>query len=220
MSLVVWLGKFLIYPPFFYFSSFNNTAFHSARSDRLMRIEASKNQSSSLPPKMLKACSDCKMTFYCSDAHWEAVQHFHIGEPCTDGHDGLTQCQMNKEIRADIAFANFMAGANAGNFKWAPERVKSSWSSVNDISWEGEFSQELAQFFSIPVASVGPWIRSASDALSLPMSILWALENLNEDDAWTRKETLVIHVRHSVSLFCLQTFIKSLYTYFVRLVYI
>ena len=204
MSLVVWLGKFSSTPPFFLPSSFNNTAHHSARSDRLMRIEASRNQSSS-PPKMLKACSDCKMAFYCSDAHWEAVQHFHADEPCIDGHDGLTQCQMNKEIHADIAFANIMAGANAGNFKWAPERVK-SWSSVNDISWEGEFSQELAQFFSIPVASVGPWIRSASDALSLPMTILWALENLKEDDAWTRKETLVVHVRR-VSLFCLQTFI-------------
>ena len=156
-------------------------------------MEASRNQSSS--PNVLKACSDCKMAFYCSDAHWKAVQHFHAGEPCIDGHDGLTQCQVNKEIRADIGFANLMAGAKAGSFKWAPERVKSSWTSLNTINWDNEYSQELAQFFSIPVTSVGPWIRASSEGLSLPMTILWALENLNEGDAWTRQDTLVVHVR-------------------------
>ena len=138
------------------------------------------------------------MVFYCSDAHWEAVQHFHAGEACIDGHDGLTQCQVNQEVRADIVFANIMAGAKAGNFKWAPERVKSSWTSLAGIGWEQEFGQELAQFFSIPVTSVGPWIRAASEALSLPMSILWALENLKDNDAWTRQDTLVIHVRLDV----------------------
>ena len=158
-----------------------------------MRMEASRNQSSS--PNTLKSCSDCEMAFYCSDAHWEAVRHFHAGEPCVDGHDGLSQCQVNQEIRADISFGNLMAGAKAGNFKWAPERVKSSWTSLNTIGWEDEFGQELAQFFSIPVTSIGPWIRGASEALSLPMSILWALENLNDDDAWTRQDTLVVHVR-------------------------
>ena len=136
------------------------------------------------------------MAFYCSDSHWEAVQHFHAGEPCIDGHDGLSQCQVNQEIRADISFGNFMAGAKAGSFKWAPERVKSSWTSLNAIGWEDEFGQELVQFFSIPEdINVGPFLRGASEALSLPMSILWALENLNEDDAWTRKDTLVVHVR-------------------------
>ena len=159
-----------------------------------MRMEASRKKSSS-SPNTLKACSDCKLAFYCSDAHWEAIKHFHAGEPCIDGHDGLTQCQVNQEIRADISFANFMAGAKAGNFKWAPERVKSSWTSLNGIGWEEEFGQELAEFFSIPITSIGPWIRGASEALSLPMSILWALENLNEDDAWTRQDTLVVHVR-------------------------
>ena len=156
-------------------------------------MEASRNQSSS--PNMLKACSDCNMAFYCSDAHWKAVQHFHAGEPCIDGHDGFSQCQLNQEIRDDIAFANIMAGAKAGNFKWAPERIKSSWTSLNGVSCEEEFAQELAQSFSIPIASIGPWIRGASEALSLPMLILWALENLNKDDAWTRQDTLVVHVR-------------------------
>jgi mitochondrial splicing suppressor protein 51 len=154
-------------------------------------MEAAMNQSS---PNTLKACSACNTAFYCSDAHWDAVRHFHDGEPCEDGHDGLSQCQVNQEIRADVIFANFMAGAKAGNFKWAPERVKSNWTSLKDINWEEEFGQELAQHFSIPVSSVGPWIRGASEGLSMPMSVLWALENLNEDDSWTHQDTLTIHV--------------------------
>lgn len=152
------------------------------------------------------------MAFYCSDAHWEAVQHFHAGEPCIDGHDGLSQCQVNQEIRADISFANFMAGAKAGKFKWAPERVKSSWTSLNGVGWEEEFGQELSETFSIPVTSLGPWIRGASEALSLPMSILWALENLNEDDAWTRQDTLVVHVRPDMILLFSFTIVHGRYS--------
>jgi mitochondrial splicing suppressor protein 51 len=172
----------------------DNAFWHrSARTDRLMRMETIVNQSS-LSPNTLKACSACKMAFYCSDAHWEAVRQFHDGQPCEDGHDDLSQCQVNKEVRGDIFFANLMAGAKAGSFKWAPERVKPAWTSLRGINWVDEFGQELAEHFSIPVSAIGPWIRAASDGLSMPMSILWALENLNEDDAWTRKGTLTIHV--------------------------
>ena len=157
------------------------------------------------------------MAFYCSDAHWKAVQHVHAGEPCEDGHDWLSQCQVNREIRADIGFANFMAGAEAGNFKWAPERVKPSWTSLKGISWEEEFGQEIARFFSIPVSSVGPWIRGASEALSMPLSILWALESLNEDDAWTRQDTLVVHVRLDIIILFFVTIIHNRYSEHMKL---
>jgi splicing suppressor protein 51 len=156
-------------------------------------MEASRDRSSS-SPNTLKACPDCKTAFYCSNAHWDAVRHFHAGEPCEDGRNGLSQCQVNQEIRADVAFANFMVGAKAENFKWAPERVKAKWTSLKGINWEEEFGQELAQHFSILASSLGPFIRGASEGLSMPMSILWALENLNEDDSWTRQDTLIIHV--------------------------
>lgn len=38
-------------------------------------------------------------------------------------------------------------------------------------------------------------VREASIGLSMPMSILWALENMNEGDEWTRRDTLTVHVR-------------------------
>lgn len=161
-----------------------------------MRIEATSEKSgssSTTTAKTLKSCSDCRMAFYCSDSHWEAVQHMHAGEPCEDGHDGLSQCQLNQEVRVDIKFAVIM-GAKTDEFKWAPERVKPGWTSLQNISWEGEFGPDLAQQFHIPVSAVGSWIRAASKSLSMPMTALWALENINKDDAWTLQDTLTIHV--------------------------
>ncbi|KAF8060173.1 hypothetical protein FPV67DRAFT_333871 [Lyophyllum atratum] len=157
-----------------------------ARTDRIMRMEGKDNT--------LKACHACKMAFYCSTPHWDAVQHKHAGEPCQDGHDGLTQCHINQEIRLDVAFGNVMLGANSGQFKWAPERVKPSWHSLKEANWESEFSSGLIKEFGISREAVGPFVRAASDGLSMPMTILHALETLNKDDAWTRKETLTIHL--------------------------
>ncbi|GLB44346.1 putative zinc finger mynd domain-containing protein 17 [Lyophyllum shimeji] len=164
-----------------------------ARTDRVIRMEAVENGSTSTP-NTLKACHACKMAFYCSDHHWDAVQHKHAGEPAEDGHDGLTQCHMNQEIRQDIAFASIMEAAKMGQFKWAPERVKPSWASLKDTNWEAEFASRLVQDFGISTEAAGPFLRASSEALSMPMTILWALENLNLDDSWTRKETLIIHL--------------------------
>jgi splicing suppressor protein 51 len=171
----------------------------SGRSDRLMRIEAASEESASSSTatvKNLKSCPDCRMAFYCSDTHWSAVQHEHAGEPCEDSHEGLSQCQLNQEIRVDVNFANITAGAKAGEFHWAPERVKPAWTSLRNISWEDEFGPDLARQFRIPVSSVGSWIRAASKSLSMPMTALWALENLKKDDAWTHQDTLTIHVQY------------------------
>jgi splicing suppressor protein 51 len=82
--------------------------------------------------------------------------------------------------------------------------VNPRWTSLGGIAdWKGEFCEELAGFFSIPVSlSAGAWIRAASDGLSMPMTILWGLENLNTDDEWTRKHTLVVHVRVNLGVRC------------------
>lgn len=41
---------------------------------------------------------------------------------------------------------------------------------------------------------VEPFVKMASEALSMPMTILWGLQTLYDDDAWTKKDTLEIHV--------------------------
>ncbi|KAF5378487.1 hypothetical protein D9615_007134 [Tricholomella constricta] len=171
------------------------------RTDRVIRMEAAEKGSTSTP-STLTPCRACKMAFYCSPRHWDAVQHKHAGEPCEDGHDGLTQCHMNQEIRMDVAFANIMAppaaAAGRGEFSWAPERVKPSWvslkASASASNWQSAFGSGLVREFGISEDAVAPFLRAASNGLSMPMTILWALDLLNEDEAWTRKDTPTIHL--------------------------
>ncbi|KAG5653243.1 hypothetical protein H0H81_001500 [Sphagnurus paluster] len=163
------------------------------RTDRIIRMEAADKGSSSRI-NLLKACHACKMAFYCSTHHWEAVQEKHAGLPCEDGHDGLTQCHMNQEIRVDVAFSDIMSGANMGEFRWAPERDLSTWTSLETTNWESEYADQLIEGFGISRNAVATFLRASSVALSMPMTILAALEQLNQDDAWTCKETLTIHI--------------------------
>ncbi|KAG6906835.1 hypothetical protein DXG01_011768 [Tephrocybe rancida] len=165
------------------------------RTDRMLRVEASSSKGSTSAPVSLKACHACKMAFYCSQSHWDAVQPRHTEDVCEDGHDGLTQCHVNQEIRQDVAFANIMARENpTSEFSWAPERAKPSWESLKGLTWETEYAAMVAKVFYIPDEAASPFVRAASVGLSMPMTILWALEHLNTDNEWTRKETLVIHV--------------------------
>ncbi|KAF8055228.1 hypothetical protein FPV67DRAFT_872407 [Lyophyllum atratum] len=162
------------------------------RTDRDIRTEAATTGSGSTPPT-LKACQACKLAFYCCTRHWDAVQHKHAGEPCEDGHDGLTQCQMNQELRLDEGFATTQTEAQALS-RWAPARVLPRWMPLGATNWEAEYSSWLTLEFRLLGKAVAPFLQAASDALSMPMTILNALEILNPDDAWTRKETLTIHI--------------------------
>ncbi|KAG5643863.1 hypothetical protein DXG03_009547 [Asterophora parasitica] len=120
---------------------------------------------------------------------------------------------MNQEIRQDVAFETFISGANQGEFRWAPERVKPSWSSLKNGSWGSEFQAELVSTFGVSSDVVGPFLRSASVGLSMPMTILWALEHLNDDESWTRKNTLTIHLlgAYEIEVMNAQTFEEILH---------
>ncbi|KAJ7443996.1 hypothetical protein FB451DRAFT_1568504 [Mycena latifolia] len=103
----------------------------------------------------------------------------------------------------DLVFEEDMASAHdaSGQFMWAPDRVKSSWSSLVGTSWASEFSDLMRSSVGVPDSRpMAPWIRAASDNLTLPMTILYALERLKDDDAWTKKHTLAIHVSSSFAL--------------------
>ncbi|KAK0451217.1 uncharacterized protein EV420DRAFT_1274421 [Desarmillaria tabescens] len=155
-----------------------------ARTDRLLRMKPSPLRSSSL-----SSCPDCKMAFYCSNEHWEAIRYIHQEQA---REEGPTQCQINQEVRADILFADIMSGMNVP-FSWAPERVKDAWHTLEGATWESEYQEDVRQAFGtdLPASVV---VRATSNHLSMPMTILWALEHLNEGDAWTTKETLTIHI--------------------------
>jgi splicing suppressor protein 51 len=167
-------------------------------------MEAAKNGTTSEKPRNLIPCPQCNLSFCCSPAHWEAAhweaaRALHFG-PCEDAHDHLSHCEMNREVRGDVNFEDVMAGAHdpSGQFMWAPERIQSAWTSLAGLSWEGEFGDEMRRSVGVPAQRpMAPWIRAASDNLTMAMTILYGLEKLNDDDAWTRKHTLTVHVSSS-----------------------
>lgn len=158
------------------------------------------------PLPVIKPCPSCKLTFYCSDAHWNAIRKRHMEEEDKEGRDGLSQCQLQQEMRHDIAFANLCsAGTNFGPFHWAPERTKASWTPLRDTDWEKEYLPELAKAHSgTPEDVPSELLRAATEGLTLPMTILWVLEQMKGNDtSWTRQETLTIHVRFQLVRACL-----------------
>ncbi|KAJ7183481.1 hypothetical protein C8R46DRAFT_1308144 [Mycena filopes] len=164
------------------------------RTDQLIRMEAATKNggttSPDKPTKQLIPCPRCELSFCCSPAHWEVARAFHDG-PCEDAHDGLSHCDMNREVRADIQFEEAIAPALevAGAFLFAPQRLNASWVSLAGMSWEGELRDEMRRFIGpLPAEPpMSPWVNAASELLSMPMSILYALEKLN-DDAYNREE--------------------------------
>lgn len=68
---------------------------------------------------------------------------------------------------------------------------------MKGVGWGSEFLEYIQKEFPLPPnTSIAPFLRAASDSLSMPMTILCSLELLNGDDrSWTEKESLVIHVR-------------------------
>ncbi|KZV73819.1 hypothetical protein PENSPDRAFT_742311 [Peniophora sp. CONT] len=169
-----------------------------ARTDSILRMEA---RSKGTEPATLSHCSDCHLAFYCSTDHWNLVRDFHSQRPDEDGYADLPQCALNRQIRLDTLFKTSLPEQGDSGFQWVPERVKEQWTPLLAEDWGSEFGDHLRQALHLETQeqvqkslSYGPMLRSATEGLSMPMSILYALENLNPDDAWTKKSALTVHV--------------------------
>jgi splicing suppressor protein 51 len=104
---------------------------------------------------------------------------------------------MNREVRGHIKFEALLAQARGYHrtIIRVPQRVKSAWTSLAGLSWESEFSDEIRKSFGVPASRpVAPWIRAASDCLTMAMTVLYGLEKLSDDDSWARKHMLTVHV--------------------------
>ncbi|KAF7337156.1 MYND-type domain-containing protein [Mycena venus] len=164
------------------------------RTDQLIRMEAAKNGVDNF--SRLIPCPDCHLTFCCSPAHWDVARPLHHS-PCEEALDGLSQCIMNRQIHVQLKAKTFMMSARdfPARFMWYPKRIKSAWTSLSGSSWEAEFDDEMRKYAGKPTAhSMFPVIVEASDNLSMAMTVLYGLEMLNDDDGWTRKHTLTVHV--------------------------
>ncbi|KAL1760257.1 hypothetical protein FB107DRAFT_287093 [Schizophyllum commune] len=151
-------------------------------------------------PTPLTSCPDCHLSFYCKPDHWQDARRVHTEIPDPDGHNQLTQCALHRQIRLDLLFVN--STGDSEGFQYAPDRTKEKWEPLkDDATWESEVGPVLAESINAatPEAvgksmALGPMLRCATDGLSMPLTILYALEHLNSDDAWTRKQTLSIHI--------------------------
>ena len=149
----------------------------------------------------LSECPDCHLAFYCSTEHWNAVRDLHNQHPDEDGYANLPQCTLNRQIRLDTLFRTSLPEQSESGFQWVPERTKAQWTPLSAADWGSEFGDLLRQALHLDTQeqaeksiTYGPMLRSSTQGLSMPMSILYALENLNPDEAWTKKSTLTIHV--------------------------
>ncbi|KAF7364463.1 Zinc finger mynd domain-containing protein 17 [Mycena sanguinolenta] len=162
------------------------------RTEMVMRMETGAVTQRLIP------CPRCMRSFCCSPAHWEAAHALHHS-PSTDWRDGFSHCQMNTFARLQewVDAGTSTLFDRQGQLVWVPGRIKSRWVSLEGKTWEGEFDEEIRTSYGIPAtipSSSTFLLSSASDTLSMPMTILYGLSKLNEDDSWTRKQTLTVHV--------------------------
>ncbi|KAJ7248010.1 hypothetical protein C8J57DRAFT_1673330 [Mycena rebaudengoi] len=171
---------------------------HKPMCKALSEIEKNRDTFVSLPSEPTK-----DLTFLnniTQEHHWDAARILHHA-PCEEAYDGISQCEMNMQVCEDIKFQNFWTGyveeKNISlKYVWCPPRVKASWTALTGASWENEFRDEMCQSLGvsvwIPVGS--SMLRAASEHLTMAMTILYGLEKLNDDDSWTRKDTLAVHL--------------------------
>lgn len=177
--------------PFFSKLAFGLISLSSSRSNRILRMEKSDPQAS------LQSCPQCRLAFYCSDEHWGPVAFNHMSAPCEDGYGGLGQCELNQNLIVDARFARIMDSASGPVriFQWAPERLRSRWIPLpEEGDWDKEYGDELRSMAGGGGPPLGPFLRGSSEGLSFPLTILYALQNLNNGDVWTQRKSLTIHV--------------------------
>ncbi|KDQ11974.1 hypothetical protein BOTBODRAFT_135118 [Botryobasidium botryosum FD-172 SS1] len=151
------------------------------RTDQLLRMEKKTAQ--------LQLCPECKLSFFCSGSHRDFAMPNHKKV----GPEGVSQCGANQMIREDDHFKR-SAGPDAPDFAWAPSRVVSEWTSLGDSSWTTEYTPILAEEAGLPESALPGILRVATEGLTMPLTILLALEKLARTPEWFKQETLVIHV--------------------------
>ncbi|KAJ7439046.1 hypothetical protein B0H11DRAFT_2103145 [Mycena galericulata] len=167
--------------------------------DQLIRIDPSIDPS--VESRSLVPCANCHLSFACS-THWPLVYAEHTQAMCEGGYDGLAHCVLNQELIEDDEWDAKMLllperppqySAPLHCYRWIPARVtQAGWSSLKNATWAERFHAQLELEF--PQAPPNVWIRRMSDILCMPMTALYALECLNTNLDWTRKEELTIHV--------------------------
>ncbi|KAJ7615532.1 hypothetical protein FB45DRAFT_841983 [Roridomyces roridus] len=150
-------------------------------------------------PRAPLPCPDCHFAFACEE-HWALVRDEHTQLMCEGGYDGLSQCALNQDILKNEEWQRKfdehpMSDENDSGegFQWVPKRrADSGFVSLENVTWAERSLSRAAE--EIPVGPASAGLRKASEFLSMPLTALYALECLNSDFEWTRKDGLVIHL--------------------------
>ncbi|KAJ6591622.1 hypothetical protein DFH09DRAFT_1306346 [Mycena vulgaris] len=139
-------------------------------------------------------CVDCKMSYFCSDAHRELCRKAHTVDPLYGGHDGLTECALNREMREHL-WCEDMLNRKPGGWNYRPTIIQPAWKSIIRTNWRNEFMTSVIEP-SPEAATHGaePLLRVHTESLSPVMSSIYAFELLHKGSAWTQREKLTIHI--------------------------
>lgn len=163
----------------------------------------------------LTPCPDCNLSFTCTPEHANLALDLHTCTPCTDSIWPTSgQCQLNLLVQVDQIYAAFRG---EGPILWAPKRILTKWERLPSDEdedddeegpkftsvkrWYREFGSIVAEDMDDGMGGIGPYVRMVSETMSIPMTILWGLQTLYEDDSWTKKQTLEIHASSSYTMF-------------------
>ncbi|KAJ7172900.1 hypothetical protein C8R43DRAFT_874009 [Mycena crocata] len=193
-----------------------------ARTDQLIRIEAAIDPSVAVCP--LVPCPTCRLSFACEN-HWTAAHVEHTQMACDGGHDGLSQCALNQEAAEDDAWAAKMLlrpqhlpeyAQPLRTYRWIPVRLRDAgWASLKSVTWAKKFHAQLEAHFPEAAEEPAVWLRWMSDVLSMPMTVVYALECLNDTLDWTKKDVLTIHLvgaqaKEFFNAICFETILHQL----------
>ncbi|KAJ7091323.1 hypothetical protein B0H15DRAFT_835475 [Mycena belliarum] len=142
----------------------------------------------------LVPCKDCKMTYFCSDSHRELSREAHTVAPVYGGHDELSQCALNQEMRAHL-WCEDVLNRTPGGWNYRPLIIHPAWKSIIRTNWRNEFMASVIE--PSPEAAVHgaePLLRVHTESLSPVMSSIYAFELLHKGSPWTKRKTLTIHI--------------------------
>ncbi|ESK88832.1 zinc finger mynd domain-containing protein 17 [Moniliophthora roreri MCA 2997] len=170
------------------------------RTDRIIRMELISGG------RELEGCPGCGLTFFCCEKHWGVAYRFHKKHFHGEDYEGRSQCRLNQAVFIDIKFLETVwAKGEHSTKQWLPKRSKYIWLPLKTSKAPGWPNLYVEEFFIDFIHDYGlqlsdprvlaPCLRSAADGLSIPMTVLYALQAFyGSEGSWTRKTKLNIHV--------------------------
>ncbi|KAJ7251122.1 hypothetical protein B0H12DRAFT_649412 [Mycena haematopus] len=165
-----------------------------ARTDMILQTEPRMPQAESADA-ILTPCERCKMSFGCCDEHWDAVRALHQA-PSDDLPGTVSQCDMNLEKCADVAYDSVLTKAQEKHLMWHAIKPQAAWIALTDRTWQDVIGNDVASAATGTafVRHVPACTRRISSLASTAFTILYALEHLNPSAAWTEKSELTINI--------------------------